>query len=651
MRHFIFLLIISLCAVSAYPQSIPDSAYETQAMHHLMALLNLTPNDISFRQDYTEVDSFRLESVAHLMDDPYDMVRYSEQFKDIYGSDDLTSMLEHAYENVKKESQLIRYTGVDEDKYEINFAGINLFFNNLDFNRLLMKTRAYLNNIIPAAKDSMLYFLSSDEKKFLYQEFKQIMLEDTADENKPVEVLDSIQQIEEEYVRQFTEFGFKIRKDFLLEVGIGAAVDIFDELDILMNEIEAGNTSLQKIYDDTTAIPDRVGIATYLGKNDKWKIGGFGNDYHKGEYDLIIDFGGNDKYDLSYDVSNPHGTIIIDFSGDDIYSSSTDFCIGSGAFSIGILYDFKGDDIYNGKHFSCGSGYFGMGILYDAGGNDVYNGDTHTEGAGTFGIGMIIDDGGTDVYSGHLYAQGFALTEGYGVIVDRTGNDNYFAGGKYGDILRYDDHYLSLSQGFAYGIRPYMSGGIGAILDYDGNDNYMSDIFGQGASYWWALGMIYDVSGNDQYISYQYAQGSGTHMSVGMLLDESGDDFYRGKGLMQGCGHDYACGFILDRNGNDIYQADDLSQGAGSANGIGILLDTRGNDAFYVLKTHNTQGYGNPRRDYGSIGLFVDMGGTDQYKGNGFENGFWKTDSKWGGGMDLEFIKIDTSKAEQGEPE
>ncbi|UCD93468.1 MAG: hypothetical protein JSU69_06755, partial [Candidatus Zixiibacteriota bacterium] len=194
-------------------------------------------------------------------------------------------------------------------------------------------------------------------------------------------------------------------------------------------------------------------------------------------------------------------------------------------------------------------------------------------------------------------------------------------------------------------IRPYMSGGIGGIVDFKGNDNYISDIFGQGASYWWALGMIYDSSGNDQYISYQYAQGSGTHMSVGILLDEDGDDFYRGKGLMQGCGHDYACGLILDRNGNDIYQADDLSQAAGSANGFGILIDDRGDDAYYVMKTHNTQGYGNPRRDFGSIGLFLDLSGADKYDGNGSDNSYWKTDSKWGGGMDIDFIRPDSSLA------
>jgi hypothetical protein len=132
-------------------------------------------------------------------------------------------------------------------------------------------------------------------------------------------------------------------------------------------------------------------------------------------------------------------------------------------------------------------------------------------------------------------------------------------------------------------------------------------------------------------------------MSLGILLDERGNDFYRGKGLMQGVGHDYACGIILDRRGDDIYQAGDLSQAAGSANGIGIVIDNRGDDAYYIIGEHNTHGYGNPRRDFGSMGLFLDLAGHDRYTGSGDNNIVWKTDSKWGGGYDMEFIVADSA--------
>jgi hypothetical protein len=116
---------------------------------------------------------------------------------------------------------------------------------------------------------------------------------------------------------------------------------------------------------------------------------------------------------------------------------------------------------------------------------------------------------------------------------------------------------------------------------------------------------------------------------------------------MQGVGHDYACGMIVDRHGHDTYTAYDLSQGAGSANGAGLLIDNEGDDLYSVRVTTNTQGYGNPRRDYGSIGLFIDLGGSDQYHGNGRDNHYWRIDSKWGAGMDIQLYPSDSTEAEK----
>jgi hypothetical protein len=101
----------------------------------------------------------------------------------------------------------------------------------------------------------------------------------------------------------------------------------------------------------------------------------------------------------------------------------------------------------------------------------------------------------------------------------------------------------------------------------------------------------------------------------------------------------------VDYSGNDTYQAYDLSQGAGSANGLGWLVDYRGDDSYQIKGRHNSQGYGNPRRDYGSIGLMMDLGGTDEYIGNGEDGGIWIIDSKWGIGVDLDHWGIDSTGA------
>ena len=57
----------------------------------------------------------------------------------------------------------------------------------------------------------------------------------------------------------------------------------------------------------------------------------------------------------------------------------------------------------------------------------------------------------------------------------------------------------------------------------------------------------------------------------------------------------------------------------------------------------NTHGYGNLRRDYGSVGIFLDCGGSDSYSDRGGD-GEWWTYSDHG-------VGIDVSDEEGGEAE
>ncbi|MEO0225728.1 MAG: hypothetical protein ABIL05_02125 [candidate division WOR-3 bacterium] len=364
----------------------------------------------------------------------------------------------------------------------------------------------------------------------------------------------------------------------------------------------------------------------------EYVIGSEGDNVYKKNFALIIDIGGNDIYN-NIKSSLQKISIIIDLEGNDSYHGQ-DHSLGCGYFGIGILIDKKGDDRYEAGSFSLGSGIFGVGILIDEMGNDNYLGDGFSEGAGSFGIGILKDLKGNDSYHCAMYGQGFAKEYGIGILSDGEGNDTYFAGGKYLDEIRYEDHYLSLSQGFAIGSRPEISGGIGLLTDFKGNDNYISDIFGQGSGYWYSIGGLVDFEGNDTYVSYQYAQGCGTHQATGILIDKSGNDNYTSKGVSQGCGHDLALGFLLDEKGDDSYSAFDLSQGAGNANGYGILFDLDGNDNYLVKRRHNTQGYGDFRREYGSLGLLIDLKGSDAFT-SGKNCSIWKN-GRYGLGLDKE---------------
>lgn len=360
-------------------------------------------------------------------------------------------------------------------------------------------------------------------------------------------------------------------------------------------------------------------------------VGDTGDNVYTRDFAVIIDLGGNDIYQFRKQTSGLH--LIIDRAGDDVYNGE-DYAIACGYFGTSVLLDEQGDDIYRAGNYSLGCGVFGIGWLIDRAGSDLYFGDSFTQGAGGFGIGMLCDNKGNDVYQGALHAQGFASTYGVGILADQTGNDRYIILEKYTDEIRYLDHYLSLSQGFSIGFRPDLSAGIGLLIDNSGNDYYLSDIFAQGASYWYGLGAIVDNTGNDTYISYQYAQGAGVHIAIGVLLDMTGDDNYVAKGVSQGCGHDLAIGLLYDIQGDDSYIAFDLSQGAGNANGIGFLVDESGDDVYSVKRVNNTQGYGDFRREYGSIGVLMDIKGKDTHS-SGIDATLWKK-GKYGLGIDWE---------------
>ncbi len=616
---------------------------EQLGLEHLTDYLGLKPSDIGYRADYTEPDSFRLQLVSDLMRQPLGMIDYVDDLSQVHLTGQPEILAGVLFSDLLRENQLNRGTPYRPSNAEIQ-RHYNLFYTNVTLNQLLTRAASYLNVIFPGSRRQSLAALSADQKRFLREEFKELLVTREDEEFMSVQEIDSVEQAEDGYCEEFVEFGYLIDPDPIVSAGIECLRELVMGVKDLQREMES--TDMARVIATVGHLPDNTDWESYLGRQNGWAVGGTGNDYYRGDYRFIIDFGGDDVYDLEYDPANPHGVIIVDMAGNDHYRSKSDFTIGSGCFSVGLLLDYGGDDRYDGQSFGVGAGYFGLGVLYDAAGDDRYDGDTYTQGAGGFGLGLLIDEGGRDIYNAALYSQGFGFVRGIGTIYDEDGADCYYAGGKYKDILRYEDHYLSLSQGFGYGLRPWMSGGIGAIVDKAGNDLYYSDIFAQAASYWWSLGFIYDSSGNDNYQSFQYAQGAATHMTLGILIDVWGQDVYQGKGLMHGVGHDYSCAIMLDRHGNDVYIASDLSQGAGSANGAGILIDNEGNDRYFVKNPANTQGYGNPRRDFGSIGLFLDLGGQDDYFGNGHDYHYWRTDSKWGGGMDIELFLPDTTEGE-----
>ncbi|MFC1583962.1 HEAT repeat domain-containing protein [Fibrobacterota bacterium] len=456
---------------------------------------------------------------------------------------------------------------------------------------------------------------------------------DTAIVRKVVEYADSILMMSEDYedlnvfeLKEAEERELRLARDFFQAAGeiylkhlFVAGFSLYEEVRGLVSgdggpskagrsQVKTGMTIQDAPLENSCVIWDTP--------HGRIALGGRGDDLYQGDFFMILDPGGNDKYLLSplskHQAFSLPVRCIVDLGGDDTYLAGG-FSLGSGFFGVSMLIDKSGNDRYMAGDFSLGSGLFGLGILDDAQGNDIYSGGFCTQGSGAFGIGLLLEQGGNDVYTCHAQAQGFGFTRGFGALVEWKGNDSYLTASHFQDFLRYESHFLAFTQGAGLGYRPVASGGIGVLLDLRGKDSYTSDIFGQGTGYWYALGALFDKQGDDQYQAHQYAQGAGVHLAHGILRDMEGNDKYRSHGVSQGSGHDIAFGALLDQAGDDEYTAFGLSQGGGNADAVSLFVDVKGNDAYLAKTSGNMMGFSDFRRDYGMIGVFAEGGGKDLY--------------------------------------
>ena len=337
-------------------------------------------------------------------------------------------------------------------------------------------------------------------------------------------------------------------------------------------------------------------------------LGGEGDDVHSA--DVVLDVGGNDTYEGC--------RVVVDVAGDDTYRDA-----GSGLFDAGLVVDLAGDDRYLGTNVAQGAAVGGAALLVDHEGDDRYEADQVSQGAGVLGVGMLFDLAGNDSYRGARFVQGFGGLLGLGVLSDRAGADTYWASGKYPHAPLLPDNWQSLSQGFGFGLRPDASGGVGVLVDSAGNDSYFAEVFGQGASYWYALGLLVDSAGHDKYDLFQYGQGAGIHLSPAALMDRSGQDAYScNNGVAQGSGHDWGVGLLWDRGGEDYYQGAGMSQGGANANGFGFLVDEGGNDGYSGTRSGNQGGSFFARGTFG-LGVLLDLGGKDRYTEGGEDGATW----------------------------
>jgi hypothetical protein len=305
---------------------------------------------------------------------------------------------------------------------------------------------------------------------------------------------------------------------------------------------------------------------------------------------------------------------------------------GAGRLGIGILVDAgSDDDHYRSLRMSQGYGALGVGVLVDRGGSDTYDGEAGVQGSAVAGIGLLVDEDGIDHYGSYHASQGFAYVRGVGVLLDRAGDDEYFANP--GDVLYYSPQSPGVSnssfcQGVGFGRRDdsgglYMSGGLGVLRDAAGGDRYTCGIFGQATGYWYGTGLLLEGAGDDHYDGRWYVQAGDAHFAIAVLLDAAGNDVHNETAMRMNAavagGHDFSQGWLIDRLGDDVYYAPNLSFGVGHAGGFGAFVDMDGTDTYEAASdlsfgNASIETPGDPtRRMSGTVGVFLDRGGTDTY--------------------------------------
>ena len=308
---------------------------------------------------------------------------------------------------------------------------------------------------------------------------------------------------------------------------------------------------------------------------------------------LVLDVGGNDRYEFDSAPAARHIAVVLDHGGDDRYVARAAGADPSAAtLGYGILWDSAGDDLYEGSDFAQAAALFGAALLVDGGGANRFVAAGHAQGYALGGTALLVSGAGNDEFVAQTHAQGSAGPEAVAMLIDRAGSDRYTLDNV--PLSRpspqLPTHNTSMGQGAGRGLRPAAedglstTGGIGALIDLDGDDRYSAQVFAQGAGYYEGLGLLIDGGGDDRFDAAWYAMGAAAHQAAGVLLKlGGGNDRYRAThSTSLGAAHDLSIAVFLDEGGDDDYRLGDLGFGASHDGGVAVFVDLAGHDRYQV---------------------------------------------------------------------
>ena len=250
-----------------------------------------------------------------------------------------------------------------------------------------------------AASDEALQPLTLEERGLLIRGIRHLMVEGlqprdpTADEtweNRPS-------------MTEFLNTVLKIDAHLLLTAGLEVAQEI--NLETL---VEWKQNLDQFSLSHEGWVIEKVGDVTHVyTRHGLMIVGGTGDNDYDEEALLIVDLGGDDRYQGGAGASREGYpfSMVIDFSGNDVYMTGEDYAQGAGILGGGFLIDLGGDDQYLSQSFGQGAGVLGVGMLIDIGGDDLYR--CHSFCQGRRVSGHRLDRGirrQRSVFSGNIFS-------------------------------------------------------------------------------------------------------------------------------------------------------------------------------------------------------------------------------------------------------
>jgi hypothetical protein len=416
---------------------------------------------------------------------------------------------------------------------------------------------------------------------------------------------------------------------------------------LLLEGMNAAVKSYGEVAAGTAIVPGGVRFDCELGPIG---VFGAGDDSVSGDYFLVVDLGGDDRYEgrvaSSLGLTRPLG-LLIDLGGNDVYGSfELQNAPACGVLGVGALWDLAGDDVYRCGGSGIASALGGAAVLIDSNGNDTYESrGRNSQGAATAGIALLIDDGGDDLYESADRSQGFGATLGSGLLIDLQGRDRYVGAAATGESKRPANFVQGAGVGLwheaADGVN--LGGGIGVLLDAAGNDSYSAGSFAQGAAYYRGFGICSDLAGADEYEARSYSRGAAAHYGLAVFCDGAGDDRYDLGAAPNhpvqslGHGHDLSAGFFIDAGGDDKYMLGSRCAGSAELEAVGVFWEAGGDDSYDIAvskdsgrtclgRANSLAGISTGFRPYQattlwSIAVFIDTQGVDSYKNAKLKDG------------------------------